>query len=194
MDLPAANGPEIHMDKLRLRVVADTAAMQGERRVAQTSGGNTRHANVDGFAEHVLAMLGDAHTCAAKKFVAPRRAIAANNVDFSAGMANSRRQIAEQIKQARIKINDVTGAVIAEEMIEAIDRVGKIGIALAIDDIDALIRVQMKEQQAMFRQWKTSSGGHTHREDQEANQEKRKLKKTAWKHLVILARGYPWNS
>jgi hypothetical protein len=34
--------------------------------------------------------------------------------------------------------------VIAEEMIEAIDRVGKIGIALAIDDIDALIRVQMK--------------------------------------------------
>ena len=59
-------------------------------------------------------------------------------------------QITEQIKQARIKINDVTGAVIPQEMIEAIDRIRKIGIALAIDNIDALIRVQMKEQQAMF--------------------------------------------
>ena len=88
MDLPATNRPEIHVHKLRLRIVADTAAVQIERSIAQTSGGHSRHANVDGFAQHVLAMLGDANSCAAKKFVAPRRAIAANDVDLSAGMAD----------------------------------------------------------------------------------------------------------
>jgi len=192
--LPAANGPEIHVDKLRLRIVADTAAVQIERGVAQTSGGNARHANVDGLAQHVLAVLGDADSGAAKKFVAPRRAVAADNVDFSAGMADGGGQITEQIEKARIEINDITGAMIPQEMIEAIDRVGKIGIALAIDDIDALIRVQMKEQQAMFGQGQVRSGGEPSRKNQKNNKQKRKRRKTAWKHLEILARGHPWNS
>ena len=57
MDLPAANRPEIHVDKLRLGIVADTAAMQAECGVAQARGGNAGNTNVDGFAEHVLAVF-----------------------------------------------------------------------------------------------------------------------------------------
>ncbi len=90
MDLPAANRPEIHVDKLRLGIVADTAAVQAERGVAQASGGNSGNANVDGLAEHVLAVLRDPDRRAAQKFVAPRRAIAANDVNLGAGMARPR--------------------------------------------------------------------------------------------------------
>lgn len=187
MDLPAANRPEIHVDKLRLGIVADTAAVQAERGVAQASGGNAGNANVDGLAEHVLAVLRDPDRRAAQKFVAPRRAITANDVNLGAGMADRGSQIAEQIEKARIEIGDVTGAVIAQEMVEFVHGIGEIRIPLAINDIDALIGVQVIEQQAMLRHWNAGSGCHTHRKNQRANQEKRKRKKTAWKHLKILA-------
>lgn len=194
IDLPAANGPEIHVDKLRLGIVAHTAAMQTESCVTQTSGRNAWHANVDRFAEHVLAVLGNTDGGATQKFIAPRRTVAANDVDLSAGMAYGGGQITEQIEKAWIEIGDVTGAVIAQEMIEFVHGIGEIRISLAIDDIDALIRVQMKKQQAMLSQGQIRGGGESSRKNQKNNKQKRKRKNTAWKHLVILARGHARNS
>ena len=47
-------------------------------------------------------------------------------------------------KSLRIRASHVTGSVIPQKMIELIDRVGKIGIAFAINNIDSLVGVQMK--------------------------------------------------
>lgn len=105
------------MNKLRLRVVAHTAAVQAESGIAQAGGGHAGNANVDSFAEHVLTVLCDSDSSVTQEFVAPRRAIAANDIDFRAGMTDGGSQIAEQIEKARIEIDDISGAMVAEKMV-----------------------------------------------------------------------------
>ena len=145
------------MDKLGLRVETHSAAVQAERGVAQVRRRNSGNANVDRFAQHVLAVLGDSGRGVPQEFVTPARAIAADNINFYPGASHGGGEIAEKVKNPGIQVDHVTRAVVPEEMIELFYRVRDIRFTPAVNDIDSLLRVQVVKQQAVFRQRKLTS-------------------------------------
>ena len=157
------------MNELGLRIVADAASMQMQCSVADARGWHSRDANVDRFSSHVLAVFGHSRSGASKEFVAPGSAIAAHDIDFCAGAAQRRGEVAQQIEESRVQIYYIPSSVIAEKMIEPIDRIGKIQIALLIYDIDPLARVQMKQQKPMILVRKVRGGCNPRRQKQTAN-------------------------
>ena len=78
------------------------------------------------------------------------RAVAADDVDLMVGMTQLHEQIVEQIEFLDVVILHVIGAMVAQEVVELRDRVGKVFIADAIDHIDALAGVQVVEAQAVL--------------------------------------------
>ncbi len=143
-----ADTPDIDVHKLRLRIVADATAMQTQGGIADFGGGHSRDANVDSLPFDVLAVHGHAGGGAAKEFVAPRSAVAADDINLSAGTAEGRGKVVQQIEKPRVQLGYVTGSVVAQKMIQPVDRVREIGIAPLVHDVDALIGVQMEERQA----------------------------------------------
>ena len=67
------------------------------------------------FGLHMQAVLCHAgvRVARAQEFVAPRRAAAANHVDFTTGIAERRGQIVEKVEEAKIKMAYISSAVIA---------------------------------------------------------------------------------
>ena len=61
--------------------------MHGKRGVAYLGGRHARDADVDGLGFHVLTVFGHAVAVFAEVVVAPRGAIAADDVDLVVGMA-----------------------------------------------------------------------------------------------------------
>ena len=98
----------------------------------------------------MLAVLGDTVAVFAKVVVAPRRAIAADDVDLVVGMTQLYQQIVEQIEFLDVVILHVIGAMVAQEVVEFRNLLGNILIADAIDDIDALAGVKVVEAQAVL--------------------------------------------
>jgi hypothetical protein len=57
----------------------------------------------------------------------------------------------EQVEDARIIVVDISGAVVAQKIIESLKRFRDVLIALAIQDIQPLARVRMEKPQPVFR-------------------------------------------
>lgn len=93
--LPAPDRSEIYMDESRLGIVANPSTMQSERRVAQANGGYSGDADVNSLTLHMLAVPSDPCGGAPKEFVAPGRAVAADNINFFSGTAHRRRKITQ---------------------------------------------------------------------------------------------------
>lgn len=105
-----------------------------------------------------------------QKFVAPPRTVTANNIDFGSGASDGSRQIAEQIEKLRIQCDHVARAVIPQEVVELIDRVRKVGVSLAVNNADPLVRVQVVEQQTMLLRRKARSRRYTKRQKNDCGQ------------------------
>jgi len=71
----------------------------------------------------------------AKEFVAPWSPIAADYIDLAAGIVETQREVVEQVKEPRIEVTHVPGAVVAEIVIELVQRIGQVGIAAPVDDV-----------------------------------------------------------
>src|SRR5580658_5739590 len=81
----------------------------------------------------------------AQELVAPGRAVAANHIDFAAGIGERRGQVVEKVEEPRIEMTHISGAVVAQIMVELVHRFGNVFITAAIDDIQPLARVSVKE-------------------------------------------------
>ena len=139
------------MDEARLGIEADASATKAQGGIPQFSCRYARNADVDRLSEHVQTMRGNTDGRAPEKLVAPGRAIAANDVDFSFRFSNGHGQIVKQIKEALIQLSDIARPVIAQKLIEANDRGRDVLIAVAIDDVDSLVRVSVIEPQPIVR-------------------------------------------
>ena len=94
---------------MRCGVVADAALVERERCIAEAGGGGAGDADVDGVAEDVLRVLGDAAAGGAEYLVGLLGAIAADDVDGGAGTAEAEKDVVEEIELARIVADDVLG-------------------------------------------------------------------------------------
>ena len=81
--------------------------------------------------------------------VAPRSAIAADDIDDAVGMAEAGHQIVEQIELPDVIVLDVSGAMVSEEVVELRDSFGNVVVANTVDDVDALTGVQVIQMQAV---------------------------------------------
>src|SRR5579859_7744316 len=149
---PGADRADIDVHELRDRVEADSAGVQRESGVAQRNGADAGDADVDGLGQHVLAVLGDAGVGAAgaQEVVAPWRAVAADNVDYAVGAAEPSHDGVEDVELFGIVTADVVGAVVAQEVVQLVERFGDIGVADAVDDVDVFSGVEMVHAQMIF--------------------------------------------
>ena len=152
MVLPAPHPSHVNVHEVRSGVISHSPAMQAERRVAQFGGGDSRQANVNGLCLHVEAMLG--HTgvgaAGAEEFVGLRGAVAADHVDFTPRIVHRLGQVIQQVKQSGIEVMNIAGAVIAQKMVQPVERRGQIRIAAAIDDIQPLVGVGVIKAEPVF--------------------------------------------
>lgn len=131
------------MYEVRLLIVANSAAMESKCSVANFGRRNARNADVNGLGFHMLAMQRHAVSMFSEVVIAPRSAIAADNVDRAVWMAEAGHQIVQQIELFHIVIFDIPGAVIAQEMIELRHRIRQVAIANAVHNIDVLPCMKM---------------------------------------------------
>ena len=74
----------------------------------------------------------------AEEFVAPRRAIPADDVDLKIRIAKFRRQVVQEVEHAGIVLMNFAGAVVAQILAEASQGFLIIALVIAVDDIQAL--------------------------------------------------------
>src|ERR1700739_1401071 len=97
---------------------------QRQRGIAQRQRIAPRNANINGVGLHVLAVLRHPGRTGAKKFIAPRGPVPANDLDLRARMPDRRGRIGKNVKDPWIVVLDVPGAMIAQEMVEMVFRFG----------------------------------------------------------------------
>jgi hypothetical protein len=87
--LPAAHRANIDVDEVGFCVVTYATAMQGQGSVAYLGRRNSGDADVDGFGFHMLAVQRHTVSMLAQVVVAPRSAIAADDVDCPLRLAEA---------------------------------------------------------------------------------------------------------
>jgi hypothetical protein len=138
------------MDEAGAGIITHATAAERESGIAQRPGIDSRDANIDRVRLHMQAVFCDARGARAEEFIAPGGTVAADDIDFPARMTDGGREIGKNVEDAMIVVLDVTGAMIAKEMVELFFGLGKIEIAAAVNDVDAFAGVRMIEAKMVF--------------------------------------------
>ena len=88
----------------------------------------------------------------AQELIAPGRAISTDHVDLAAGVVQVNGEIGEQIEETRIEVMDVSGAVVAEKVIELVQGFREVGVAALVDDVEMLTGVSVIEAEPLLGQ------------------------------------------
>ena len=147
---PGAHAARIHVHKFGARIISHAASSQGQRRIAQSQRIDSGNANVNRMRLHVLAVFRHACRPRAKEFVAPRRAVAANNIDLRVRMAHGRGQVRQNVEHMRIVMLHVAGTMVAQKMIQLRFRSRQILIAAPVNNVNALAGVRMVKPKMVF--------------------------------------------
>jgi len=111
-----------------MRVVAHAPAVEGQSYIAQTRGFHAGYSEIDRLRLHVEAILGDPFGMRAEELVAPRCAVPANDVNFSAGASHSHRQILQDVIELGIEMMNLPRAMVSQEIVELRDRLWNVVI------------------------------------------------------------------
>src|SRR5215472_11913607 len=96
-------------------------------------------------------------TSCTQKLVAPRRAIATDDVDFAIGIVQRRNQVVQQVEQARIKVTNISSAVVSQIVIECRQGFRHVGRAAPVHDVEPLVGVSMEKAKPVFGGCRSSS-------------------------------------
>lgn len=163
---PFPNRPNIHVHKLAAGVVPHPSGVEAQSSVAQSQSAYARNTDIDGLGQHMLRVLCDAgeagsNTAAtrAKVLIRPRGAVTTDDVDGGVRTLETREQGMQGIELPGIIRMNVLGTVVAKEVIEFIDRFGKIPIADTVDDVEILSGVEVMEMKLVTRSLGRGLGG-----------------------------------
>lgn len=123
--------------------------MQRHGRIPQLRSRNSGHPDVDGHRLHVETVTGHAVSMSTKKFVAPGRAVAADDVDFKIGIPECSRQVVEQVKYPRIIFMNLAGAMVAQITVQARQGFRIVAFPIAVDDGQTLASVGVEKMQTI---------------------------------------------
>jgi len=96
--------------------------MKGKGDITQALSFHAGYSEIDRLRLHVEAILGDPFGMRAEELVAPRCAVPANNVNFSAGASHSHRQILQDVIELGIEMMNLPRAMVSQEIVELRDR------------------------------------------------------------------------
>jgi hypothetical protein len=91
------------------------------------------------------AVFRDPSGVSAEEFIARRRAITANDFDFSAGSADRIGQVPQDVIELRIILLHVSGAMVSQELVQFRVCFGNIFIAAPKNDVNAFTCVGVVE-------------------------------------------------
>lgn len=92
---------------------------------------------------HVLAVFGYTGRARPEEFVTPLGAVSADDIDLRVWFSKRVRNVRQDVENIRIIVLQVTGAVVAQEIVELRKSVGqKLSVAL-VDNVDALVGVRV---------------------------------------------------
>ena len=148
--LPTTDAAHINVDKFLSGIISNASAMQGKCRIPQCRRTDAGDPNVDRHGLHVQAVLRNGWRARSQECVAPRSAIAANDVDFGVRSPQLLLDRLKQIELARIIGVHVARAVVTQEVVQARQGARDIPITDPVDDIDALARMGVKQAQPML--------------------------------------------
>ena len=75
---------------------------------------NTGDPNVDSHCLHVETVAGDPVSMSAEEFVAPRRAVAADDINLKIGIPELSSPVVEEVEYPRIVLMNLAGTVVAD--------------------------------------------------------------------------------
>lgn len=90
-------------------------------------------------------VLGNTGGAGAQEFVAPWRTVAADDGYLGIGPPRGGGKVRQKIKEMRIVMKLLAGAVVTQKVIQLAECVVEVGVATAIDDVDALAGVSMEQ-------------------------------------------------
>src|SRR5246127_1420243 len=120
------------MNESRAGVITYPSTTQRQRGIAQRQRIDPWNANINSMGLHVLAVFRHPGRTGAKKFIAPRGPEPANDLDLRARMPDRRSRIGKNVEDPWIVVLDVTGAMIAQKMVELIFRFWQIDLAATV--------------------------------------------------------------
>lgn len=111
--LPAPHASYVNVDEIGSRIIPHSPAMQAEGRIAELGSGHARQTNIDRHRLHVQTVLRHPVSVSTEIFIAPGRAVAANDIDLGIGTPKRNGQIMQNIKHPRIVLANIASPVIA---------------------------------------------------------------------------------
>jgi hypothetical protein len=90
-------------------------------------------------------VLGNAGGAGPQEFVAPWRTVTADDGYLGIGLPCGGCEVRQKIKQMRIVMKLLARAVVTQKVIQLGERVVEVGVATAIDYVDALAGVSMEQ-------------------------------------------------
>src|SRR5690606_19689320 len=110
---PDPNGADIEMHEALARIDADSTRLQLDRGATQLREVETRHADVNGFAQHVIAVPCSMAVAAAHGGVRPGRTITRCDL-YRLRHSEPRTQLRQQIDKVRVDTSDLVVVVVAQ--------------------------------------------------------------------------------
>src|SRR5208283_1514870 len=123
--------------------------MQRQRSISQLLGRNAGHPDVNGHCLHVEAIAGHAMPMRAEEFVAPGRAVAADDINLEIGIPQRHSQVVQQVEDSGIVLVNFAGAVVSQIAIQACERFRIVAFAVAVDDVQSLPGMCVEKMQAV---------------------------------------------
>ena len=138
------------MNEIRKGIIAHAAAVKGKSDIAQMSRFDARYSEIDGLRLDVEATLGNPFAMGAKKLIAPRCAVCANDVDFSARTARGHREFLQDVIELGVEMMNLSGAMISEEIVELRNSVWNVLVPSTVHDVKPLARMRVIQTEAIF--------------------------------------------
>jgi hypothetical protein len=124
--------------------------VEGQSRIPKIDCPNTCQADINRHGLHVQAVACDSMSMRTQELVAPSSAVPTDYVDFGVRPAYLNGEIMQKIKNPRIVMAYVAGTMVAQVAIKVSQCFGNVLVVSAIDDIQALSRVHVKELQPIL--------------------------------------------
>jgi len=106
----------------------------------------------------------------AKVLIASWRAIAANDIDFGVGTTDGLSGVGENVEKPWIEVVHLSGAMVAEKMVELRQCLRNIALAAAVNDIQVFAGMRMVEPQVTYGYCWRPAGNGSARENRNQDQ------------------------
>jgi hypothetical protein len=112
--------------------------------ISQIACGDPGETNIDRLGLHMETVPGNAGGVGSQEFVAPGRTVAADDGYLTIGLPGGGGKVRQKIKQMRIVMKLLAGAVVTQKVIQLGEGIVDVSIATPVDDVDVFAGVSME--------------------------------------------------